>query len=203
MLDRHEPHRVQGTHWGAIVFTLATAAIVGTVSSTTLRDASAQAPGAVREEEAKKPAVSAPAAAAPTAAAPKPEQVSAELVRKTAPPVIYAGGVATVVYIFRNTGSAAWVKGTPAEARLGILFEDRELFDKGMAVAWPHPTRPAVQDEAVVEPGGTAQFSFRVKGTVPGRYELQVAPVIDGVAWTEAAAPLDITVREDGPPSSP
>jgi hypothetical protein len=185
-----------GTHWGAIVFTLATAAIVGTVSSTALRDGIAQPPGVVREEETKKPAVAVPAAAAPTVAAPKPEQVSAELLRKSAPPVLFSGAEATIVYIFRNTGSAAWVKGTPAEARLGIFFDDSELFDKGMGVAWLSPTRPAVQDEAIVEPGGTAQFSFRVKGTVPGRYQYQVAPVIEGVAWTADAAPLDITVRK-------
>ncbi|HUP35497.1 MAG TPA: hypothetical protein VNC82_08685 [Candidatus Limnocylindria bacterium] len=187
-------HGIRGTHWGAIAFTLVAAAVVVTVSSTALRDAFASVPGVVTEESTKKPAAS--AAAAPSAAAPSPDQVSAALVRKTAPPVIFSGGVATIVYIFRNTGSAAWVKGTPAEARLGIFFDDRELFDNGMAVGWPHPTRPAVQLESVVEPGGTAQFSFRVKGTVPGRYQIQVAPVIDGVAWTEEAAPLDLTVRE-------
>lgn len=185
----------QGTHWGAIAFTLATAAVVGTLSTGALRDAFASGPGAVGEEQTKKPAaLTSPVP--PTAAALKPDQVGAALVRKTAPPVIFTGGDATIVYIFRNTGTAAWVKGTPAEARLGIFFDDSELFDKGMAVAWPHPTRPAVQDEAIVEPGGTAQFSFRVKGTVPGRYQFQVAPVIEGVAWTEAAAPLDITVRK-------
>lgn len=189
----------EGTHWGAIAFTLATAAVVGTLSTSALRDAFASAPGAVREEEQRKPAASAaaaPSAAAPSAAAPKPEQVSAALVSKTLPPVIFNGAAATIVYIFRNTGSAAWVKGTPAEARLGIFFDDREMFDKGMAVAWLSPTRPAAQTEAVVEPGGTAQFSFRVQGTVPGRYQFQVAPVIDGVAWTADAAPLDITVRK-------
>jgi hypothetical protein len=192
MLERGGTHGIQGTHWGAIAFTLATAALVGAISSSALRDAFASAPGAVSEEVAKKPAAS--AAPAPSAVAPKPEQVNAALVRKTAPAVISSGGVATVVYIFRNTGTAAWVKGTPAEARLGIFFDDPELFDKGMAVAWLSPTRPAAQDEAVVAPGGTAQFSFRVKGTVPGRYQFQVAPLVEGVAWTEAAAPLDITV---------
>lgn len=196
MMERDRTHGIQGTHWGAIVFTLATAAIIGTVSTTALRDAFASAPGIVSEEAAKKPAASAAAAAGPTAAAPQPRQVSAELVRKSAPPVIFSGAEATVVYIFRNTGTAAWVKGTPAEVRLGILFDDSEMFEKGMAVAWPHPTRPAVQDETVVQPGGTAQFSFRVKGTDPGRYQVQVAPVVDGVAWTEAAAPLDVTVRK-------
>jgi hypothetical protein len=194
MLERGGTHGTEGTHWGAIAFTLATAAVVGTLSTGVMRDAFA-ASAAVSEEVVKKPAASA-AAAAPSIGAPKPEQVGAALVRKSAPPVIFSGGVATVVYIFRNTGTAAWVKGTPAEARLGIFFDDSELFDKGMAVAWPHPVRPAVQDEAIVEPGGTAQFSFRVKGTVPGRYQFQVAPLVEGVAWTEAAAPLDITVRK-------
>lgn len=196
MMERGGTHGTEGTHWGAIAFTLATAAVVGTLSTTALRDSFASAPGAVSEEQTKKPAAKATAAAAPSAAAPKPEQVGAALVRKSAPPVIFSGAEATVVYIFRNTGSAAWVKGTPAEARLGIFFDDTQLFDNGMAVAWWSPTRPAVQDEAVVQPGGTAQFSFRVKGTVPGRYQLQVAPVIDGVAWTAAPAPLDVTVRK-------
>lgn len=195
MMERGGAHGIQGTHWGAIAFTLVAAAVVGTISSAALRDAFASAPRIVSEEKARKPVAS--AAAAPSAAAPSPDQVGAALVRKTAPPVIFSGGVTTIVYIFRNTGSAAWVRGTPAEARLGIFFDDRELFDNGMAVAWPHPTRPAVQAESVVEPGGTAQFSFRVKGTVPGRYRSQVAPVIEGVAWAEAAAPLDITVREE------
>jgi len=195
MMERGGTHGIQGTHWGAIAFTLLAAAVVGTtLSSAALRDAFASAPRIVSEEKAAKPAAS--AAAAPSAAAPGPDQVGAALVRKTAAAVIFSGTVTTVVYIFRNTGSAAWVKGTPAEARLGIFFDDRELFDNGMAVGWPHPTRPAVQHESIVEPGGTAQFSFRIKGTVPGRYQLQVAPVIEGVAWTDAAAPLDVTVRE-------
>lgn len=195
MMWRGEPHRDPGTHWGAIAFTLAAAAVVGTLSTTAIRGAFASAPTTVSEEP-KKPAASASAAAVPSAAVPRPEQVSATFVRKTAPPVVFSGALATVIYIFRNTGSTPWVKGTPAEARLGILADDRELFEKGMAVDWPDPLRPAVQLETIVEPGGTAQFSFRVKGTDPGRYQLEVAPVIDGVAWTEAAAPLDITVRK-------
>jgi hypothetical protein len=159
-----------------------------------VRDALSAGTQVIPKEKATK--TSAPAARVPSAVAPAPDQVAAILVRSSASPVIFSGRITTMVYLFRNTGTAAWVKGTPAEARLGILNEDRELFELGMSVAWPHPTRPASQAESIVKPGGTAQFSFRVKGTVPGRYQLRVAPVIDGVAWTDAATPLDITVRD-------
>ncbi|HUP35068.1 MAG TPA: hypothetical protein VNC82_06415, partial [Candidatus Limnocylindria bacterium] len=103
MMERGGTHGIQGTHWGAIAFTLVTAALVGTLSSAALRDAFASAPRIVSEERAERTATP---TAAPSATAPKPEQVNAALVSKTAPPVIFSGTVATVVYIFRNTGSA-------------------------------------------------------------------------------------------------
>lgn len=126
---------------------------------------------------------------------PAPEELGAVLVSQSPAVSIFSGGTTTVAVIFRNTGTAAWVRGTPAEVRVGIVGDDSRLFDLGMAVDWPYPTRPAGQDEPVVEPGGTGQFAFRVKGTEPGRYLIRLAPVVDGVAWMDAHVTAEIIVR--------
>lgn len=86
---------------------------------------------------------------------------------------------------FRNTGTRAWRKGIFGEqANLGINGDDRTLAAYG--IGWPTPDRPAIQNEAVVAPGGTGSFTFSMRGPPsPDVYQLHLRPVIDGVTWME------------------
>ncbi len=87
--------------------------------------------------------------------------------------------------VFLNAGSQPWVKGTLGqEARLGVNL-DNEMW-AGLSVNWPYTTRPAVQTEPTVLPGGTGTFTFQVKApATPGTYAIHLRPVIDGVWWME------------------
>jgi hypothetical protein len=116
---------------------------------------------------------------------PVASDVHAAWVSQEAPAIILVQGTADITMVFRNTGRVAWVKGTPSEVRLGIVGDDRTLSDHGYAVAWPFPTRPAVQSEATVAPGHTAAFRFTVRGEAAGKLIIRVRPVMDGVAWLE------------------
>jgi hypothetical protein len=84
--------------------------------------------------------------------------------------------------LFRNTGTATWVRGVLGQqANLGVSGEGA-----GLASSWPSADRVAVQAEAVVPPGSVATFSFAVRApTVPGAYRLDLRPVIDGTTWME------------------
>jgi hypothetical protein len=87
--------------------------------------------------------------------------------------------------VFRNSGSQAWVRGTPGqEARLAVN-QDNEQW-AGLSVNWPYTTRPAVQTDAMVAPGATGTFTFQVRAPMtPGLYAIHLRPVIDGVTWME------------------
>ncbi len=63
--------------------------------------------------------------------------------------------------------------------------DDRTFSNIGMAVGWPIPDRPAVQDAASVPPGASATFTFQFKAVAPGTYSLHLRPVIDGITWME------------------
>lgn len=126
-----------------------------------------------------------PSATPPVQLPPLASDVHAAWVAQEAPAVILVQGTADITMVFRNTGRVAWVKGTPSEVRLGIVGDDRTLSDQGYAVAWPFPTRPAVQSEASVAPGETVTFMFTVRGETAGRLVIRVRPVIDGVTWLE------------------
>src|SRR5947207_10415103 len=109
--------------------------------------------------------------------------VHASFVSESAYPEISTDDKALVSVVLRNTGSTAWRKGTDQEARLGIPDNSRALAF--LADGWPAPERPAVQEEEIVPPGGTATFSFRVKGTLPGTFVIPLRGVIDGGAWMD------------------
>lgn len=116
-------------------------------------------------------------------------------VSQSAPPVIALGDTATATFAFRNVGSTPWVRGTAAEARLGIVDDDRRPYEMGLAVAWLTPDRPAAQTEDVVEVGDVATFTFSVYGAATGLHHLRVRPVVDGVAWMDdEGAFIDVMV---------
>ncbi len=100
-------------------------------------------------------------------------------------PTISVGQEATVTLAFKNTGTATWTRGTPTQANLGVNGDDATFSSLGMAVGWPVPDRPAIQDAPVVMPGGITTFTFTVRGVAPGTYALHLRPVIDGITWME------------------
>jgi N-acetyl-anhydromuramyl-L-alanine amidase AmpD len=109
--------------------------------------------------------------------------VRASFVSMTPYPELTASDAATVSIVLRNTGTTAWRKGTPQEARLGTPNNTSDLAFLGDG--WPAPNRPAVQTEDLVPPGGTATFSFAVRSPLPGSFVLGLRPVIDGAAWMD------------------
>jgi N-acetylmuramoyl-L-alanine amidase len=116
-------------------------------------------------------------------APPTSATVHASFVSETPYPTINGNDNALVSVVLRNTGSTAWRKGTAQEARLGIPGNSRDLAF--LAEGWPAPERPAAQQEEIVPPGGTATFSFGVKGALPGIYVIPLRGVVDGGAWMD------------------
>jgi hypothetical protein len=123
--------------------------------------------------------------ARPTATPLRADAFHAALAARPGDPSVIVGNTATVSLQFKNTGSAAWSKGSSSEARLGVKDDDLTFSSNGMAVDWPLATRPAVQQEANVAPGENGTFTFQVKGVRPGTFKLALRPVVDGVAWME------------------
>jgi hypothetical protein len=117
-------------------------------------------------------------------------------VSQSAYPTVKAGAVSTALsMVFRNTGSAPWVRGIEgSQANLGLVEEWQSWA--AFAVAWPVKDRVAMQTEAVVQPGQVATFSFQVRAPAqPGTYLLRLRPVVDGSTWLEdAGAFMAITV---------
>jgi hypothetical protein len=110
--------------------------------------------------------------------------------------VITLGSTTTLSITYRNVGSAAWVRGSAVEARLGVVDDDRRFYDLGFAQNWPAPDRPAVQTESVVPPGALASFSFQVRGTVTGVHRIPLRPLVEGVTWMEdEGAYVELWVR--------
>lgn len=121
-------------------------------------------------------------------------------VSQDVPDVIALGKTAWATFAFRNIGSAPWIGGTSAEARLGILDDDPRFFDLGLALDWPRPDRLAVQTEEVVEVGQVATFRFGLRGSVTGRHHIRVRPVVDGVTWMDdEGAYFDVVVSASVP----
>jgi hypothetical protein len=110
--------------------------------------------------------------------------------------VIDLGGVTTLSISFRNVGSTPWIRGSRAEARLGVVNDDRRFFELGFAQNWLAPDRPAAQADSVVSPGSLAIFSFQVRGAVTGVHRIAVRPLVEGVAWMEdEGAYVEVWVR--------
>jgi hypothetical protein len=110
--------------------------------------------------------------------------------------VVDLGGVTTLSISFRNVGSSPWIRGSSAEARLGIVNDDRRFFDLGLAHNWLTPDRPTAQLESVVSPGSLAIFSFQVRGAVTGVHRIPVRPLVEGITWMEdEGAYVEVWVR--------
>lgn len=117
--------------------------------------------------------------------APPPYALHSHWVAEPIPRVMSLGKSATFSLAFENTGSVPWVRGSAAEARLGIADNDGRFAAMGFAFDWPAPDRVAVQTERVVEPGGVGHFTFKVRGQVTGLYRIPLRLLVEDVAWME------------------
>lgn len=181
------PRTQQAT--GPLFFVLAVGGIV--VSATLLAVSSLDGGTRARTAAAAEPVPL-------SVATPIPVLLHSKWVAQSAHQTIAPGEVASIWVAFRNTGIAAWAKGSPAEARLGLVGTPEEVrrIREALAVDWVLPDRPARQDESYVSRGAETQFTFKVKGARPGTYRLHLRPVVDGVAWLEDdGAYIDVTVR--------
>ena len=107
-------------------------------------------------------------------------------VSQSASPALAPGATsADLTFTFKNTGTKTWTKGLLGQqAALGIRNDEHTWAS--LAVAWPDPTRPAMQTEAAVAPGQNATFTFKVRAPqAPSTYVIALRPVIDGVTWLD------------------
>jgi hypothetical protein len=110
--------------------------------------------------------------------------------------VVDLGGITTLSISFRNVGSTPWIRGSKAEARLGIVNDDRRFFELGFAQDWLAPDRPAAQIESVVSPGSLAIFNFQVRGAVTGVHRIPLRPLVEDITWMEdEGAYVEVWVR--------
>jgi hypothetical protein len=117
-------------------------------------------------------------------------------VSQSAYPTVRAGELsAPLSMVFRNTGTAPWVRGVEgAQANLGLV-DDWKAWSP-FSYAWPVKDRVAIQSESAVQPGQSATFRFQVRApSQPGTYVLRLQPVVDGSMWLEdVGAFLTVTV---------
>jgi hypothetical protein len=187
---QHQTPMSRGTHWGALLFTLACAVVALTLVSGPLL-APLKAPVSTATE-------SEPDEETPDAASlrtPLPEELHSQWYTQTVAPVINVGDSAVVTIQFRNVGHTSWIKNSPSELRLGEVGS--RPLPPAMRLDWFSPDRPAVQTESVVTEYQLATFTFKVAGTTPGTYRLRVRPVVDGVKWLDdEGVYVDVTVRD-------
>lgn len=164
--------------WRAIAFTLTIGLLVPILAAAWCTGAFGPQPTPIAEPSPR-------ATATPTPRPPDASEFHSAWVSQSGPSAIFVNGTAELTIVYRNTGSAAWVRGSASEARLGINGEDPTLHQRGYAVNWPLPTRPAIQSEPIVPPGEVATFTFVVRGEAAGKLIIPVRVVIDGLAWLE------------------
>ena len=172
--------RREGSHTGAMIF----AGVVGLilVAVFSLRGGSA-------------PAAQPTPTATATAPLPKLADLDSAWVDQTPPAQIAVGAEATITFKFRNTGRAAWTRGTGSEASLAFTGTATK-FDPKMAVNWPTANTPALQTEDVVAPNEIGTFTFKVKGVAPGTYRIDVRPTVAAVgALRDQGVYTEVTVR--------
>lgn len=159
-----------GSHTGAMVF----AGVIGFVFFLMF--------GVCGGSPASRATPTARPSVASTAPPPKLADLDSAWVSQTLPAQISVGAETTITFRFKNTGKAAWERGTGSEASLAFVGTDAK-FDPKMAVSWLQPDRPAVQGEEVVAPGEIVTFTFKVKGVAPGTYRIDVRPSVVAVGW--------------------
>ena len=115
-------------------------------------------------------------------------------------PTLAPGAVASYTIRFRNAGTQAWRRDVAGQQVNLAVFGDSEFFaQQGYAVGWYAPTRPATTTEAVVAPGGTATFTFSVRGPATGTsYRMYVHPVLEGVEHLEDPGAFLIVAGDAG-----
>lgn len=132
----------------------------------------------------------------PEISAPSAAQLHSRWVGQSPLRVLALGDTTMISISFRNIGSTTWIRGSAAEARLGVVNDDRRFFELGFAQDWPAPDRPAAQVESAVVPGSLANFIFQVRGAVTGVHRIPVRPLVEGVAWMEdEGAYVEVWVR--------
>ena len=115
-----------------------------------------------------------------------------ELIDQSRHPVLRAGETSAPITVkLRNTGTRDWVRGK-ADQQVNLGVESGGAL-KALAVGWPSADRVAIQNEAIVSPGDSATFAFRVRApSTAGTYALQLRPVVDGVTWLEGDAVMSL-----------
>ncbi len=172
--------RREGSHTGAMVF----AGVVGVILFVVFSLRGGSAPAAQPTPT-------------PTATAPLPKlaDLDSAWVDQTPPAEIAVGAEATITFKFRNTGRAAWTRGTGSEASLAFTGTATK-FDPKMAVNWPAASTPALQSEDVIAPNEVGTFTFKVKGVAPGTYRIDVRPTVAAVgALRDQGVYTEVTVR--------
>src|SRR5439155_1444346 len=122
-----------------------------------------------------------------TAVAPTDNGLHSAWVSQTPTGAMQAAATTTVTLSFRNTGTKTWTKGVAgSQVTLAINGDSAAYSNMGMNVGWPSANRVAVQNEAVIGPGGTATFTFTTRAPfAAGTVSLPLRLVVDGVAWLE------------------
>ena len=115
-------------------------------------------------------------------------------------PTLAPGAVTSYTIRFRNAGTQTWQRGVAGRQVNLAVAGDSELFSQqGYAVSWYAPTRPATTTEATVLPGGTATFTFSVRGPASGTaYRIYVHPVLEGVEHLEDPGAFLLVVGDAG-----
>ena len=172
--------RREGSHTGAMVF----AGVVGVILLAVL---SLRGGGTPAVQPTPTPTATAPL--------PKLADLDSAWVDQTPPAEIAVGAEATITFKFRNTGRAAWTRGTGSEASLAFTGTATK-FDPKMAVNWPAASTPALQTEDVVAPNEIGTFTFKVKGVAPGTYRIDVRPTVAAVGTLrDQGVYTEVTVR--------
>ena len=97
-------------------------------------------------------------------------------------------GQSTDLWIrYANVGTETWTRDVwGTQVNLALNADDRTPYDLGMADGWLWDNRIATTTAAVVRPGETGEFRFRLRGPlIPGTYALNLRPVVDGTTWLE------------------
>ena len=178
------------THWSAIAFTAAVAAVVAALAGPALLQP-------LPTVEAEMPRPSPVVTAAPTLdRPPSTAELHSAWVSQTAAPVaLRVGESLQVWFAFRNVGSEPWIAGTPSEFRVGEVGP--RPLPPDMRDGWISWDRPGRQSDRVIMPQEVATVRIGLTGTVPGTFRLGVRPVIDGIAWLEdQGVYMDVTVDE-------